>query len=147
MKWTVVLFLSFISMTAANAFCIYRALNPEGCEDYLNHISFQASLFKGLFDNPMDRGRHRSTPGCSTVAKEEKHVIYEAPRGSRSKSRTRRHNGVCRHSHRGKSHHACAKCYIPLHPKCFADFHKCLEANPKNVVKPDNFWYHLITPP
>ena len=143
-KWTVTLFLSFISMAASNAFCIYKFCNPYGCDSYLDHTQFTMSLIKALYENCYDTRESRSTPGSSTKSSMSfGHTLKQSPPDSRQgvSGVRRRHRGVCRHCGEGTTTFACVQCCLPLHPGCFGAFHATLA--PGNI-KPDHKWSQIF---
>ena len=116
-KWTTILFLSFISMCTANAYCIYRAHHPDG----LTHNEFQIELFTFLWNNEYwNVGQPIGRP----VMLATKHEPTRLPKGSRGQSGVNRHRGVCKGCV-GDSTTSwyCNVCKVFLHPECMEKFH------------------------
>jgi hypothetical protein len=146
-KWTVTLFLSFISMVASNAFCIYKACNPEGCEDYLNHIDFTLELIDSLYNNSYLTRDSRSAPGRGhDIATASSHVIRQAPEGSRGEGNSHRRyraecRGTCCPKGSKETTYGCKQCGIALHPECFNPFHESFKFG---NVKPQAKWVEIL---
>ena len=133
-KWTVTLFLSFISMAAANAYCIYLACNPLGCDTHLDHTEFTMELIDALYFNAYENIDTRSTPGSSKGDSAKcRHELRQAPKGTRDTSR--RYRGVCRHCGTGTTTFGCIQCGLGFHAECcFAQFHASLKVG---YIKPE----------
>jgi hypothetical protein len=116
-KWTTILFLSFISMCSANAYCIYRAHHPDG----LTHNEFQIELFTFLWNNEYwNVGQSIGRP----VMLATKHELTRLPQGTRGQSGVNRHRGVCKGCvGDSTTSWSCNVCKVFLHPECMKAFH------------------------
>jgi hypothetical protein len=147
-KWTVTLFLAFISMAVSNAFCIYKACNPKGSEDYLDHTAFTLSLIHDLYFNSYETRESRSDPGRGNdTSSFHNHKLVQAPPGSRGpRTGNRRYVAECRGTNcpSGKSKYtsyACKQCAIGLHSECFNSFHESMKFG---LVKPSSAWVEVL---
>ena len=120
-KWTTILFLSFISMCSANAYCIYRAHHPTPADGGLTHNEFQIQLFTFLWNNEY---WNVSRPIGRPVMLATKHESARLPLGSRGQTGSNRHRGVCKGCP-GDSTTSwyCLVCKVFLHPECMEAFH------------------------
>ena len=144
-KWTTTLFLSFISMAASNAFCIYRFNNPPQSDKHLDHTQFQIQLMKGLYNNTYEARDSRSTPGSTNVTAPvvNLHRLMQSPIGSHPTVTTRRLRGQCRAKGCLRtSTFGCQKCCIPLcATPCFANFHASKRVG---HIKKESRWAEVI---
>ena len=131
-KWTTIMFLAIVSMTAVNTFCIHRAHHPEGEDGHLSHIECQAELFTSLWaaehnQVPRPCGRPMSNP--------EKHGTLNLPEGTRTGVPHGRGRGVCKHCPGGlTTRDYCSVCKVFIHSYCMVAYH---EKTGFKVPKPD----------
>lgn len=144
-KWTITLFLSFISMAASNAFCIYRFNNPPGSDKHLDHTQFQVQLMKGLYNNTYEARDSRSTPGSTneTAPVTNLHKLMQCPKGSHPTEPNRRLRGRCRAKGCLKTTtFGCKKCCIAVcATPCFEKFHA---SNRVGYVKKESRWAEVL---
>ena len=146
-KWTVTLFLSFISMAASNAFCIYKACNPTGSEGFLDHTEFTLELIDALYNNSYLTRESRSAPGRGhDIVSASTHVIRQAPEGSRGDAHSNRRyraecRGTCCPAGSKETTYGCKQCGIALHPECFNPFHESFKFG---NVKPNPKWVEIF---
>ena len=146
-KWTVTLFLSFISMAVSNAFCIYKACNPKGSEGFLDHTEFTLELIDSLYNNSYLTRESKSAPGrAHDIVSASTHVIRQAPEGSRGEANGKRRyraecRGTCCPEGSKETTYACKQCGIALHPECFNPFHESFKFG---NVKPQQKWVEIL---
>ena len=146
-KWTVTLFLSFISMAASNAFCIFKACNPTGSDGFLDHTDFTLELIDALYNNSYQTRESRSAPGqYHDIVSASTHVIRQAPEGSRGEGTSKRRyraecRGTCCPKGSKETTYGCKQCGIALHPECFNPFHQSFKFG---NVKPQQKWVEIL---
>ena len=136
-----------VSMTVSNAFCIYKACNPKGSEDYLDHTEFILSLIHDLYHNTYQTRDSRSARGQGNdIATAHLHKCVQAPEYSRGiEGDKRRYRAECRGSccpdGSKSTTYGCKECGIGLHPECFGAFHESLKFG---MVKPSAQWVKVL---
>jgi hypothetical protein len=123
-KWTTILFLSFVSMSAANAYNIYRAFHKEGQAGYLTHADFQIQLFLGLWNNELFKVEKAGRPhGRPVNLGASGHHSRQLPEGSR-KGTPWAYRACCKYCGDGvTTSWYCTLCEVFLCPDCHGPYH------------------------